>query len=75
MAIEKSLYAAPEGIESLGQPDMPELEIEIEDPESLEVSLDGEPILSMEKGEDEDEFNKNLAEEMDECVQIGRAHV
>lgn len=68
MAIEKSLYEAPQGIEALDQmnQDMPEIEIEIEDPESVTIGVDGEEILSMEKGEDEDEFNMNLAEDMSE---------
>jgi hypothetical protein len=68
MAIEKSLYEAPQGIEALDQmnQDIPEIEIEIEDPESVSIGVDGEEILSMEKGEDEDEFNMNLAEEMSE---------
>jgi hypothetical protein len=41
-----------------------EIEIEIEDPEAVELSIDGTPILRMEEGEDEDEFNDNLAEHM-----------
>jgi len=68
MAIEKSLYEAPQGLEALDlmNQDIPEIEIEIEDPESVSIGIDGEEILSMEKGEDEDEFNMNLAEEMSE---------
>jgi hypothetical protein len=61
--IDKGLYAAPEGIEALAVQE-PEIEIEIEDPESVELSIDGMPILRMEKGEDDDEFNDNLAEHM-----------
>jgi len=69
MAIEKSLYAAPAGLEELLAQDAagPEIEIEIEDPESVELGIDGQPILRIEPGEgDEDDFNANLAEDMDE---------
>ena len=67
MAIEKSLYSAPEGIEALDQIDdmEPDLEIEIEDPESVEIRI-GDLEIGIEPGEDDDEFNKNLAEDMDD---------
>ena len=70
MAIEKALYAAPQGIEELDALNQsgPEIEIEIEDPEAVRIGIDGQELLSIEEGEDEDDFNKNLAE-------IGRAHV
>ena len=46
MAIEKSLYEAPQGLEALeAMNDAPEIEIEIEDPESVTIGIDGEPIL------------------------------
>ena len=69
MAIEKSLYAAPEGLEALDQLNQtePDIEIEIEDPESVTIGMDGMEI-EIEPGVDEDEFNKNLAEDMDESV-------
>ena len=38
----------------------------IEDPESVEIGIDGQPILRMEKGEDEEGFDDNLAEYIDE---------
>ena len=66
MPIEKGLYAAPMGISEINNEEMPELEIEIEDPESVEIGMDGMPILRIEKTEDEDEFDKNLAEELTE---------
>jgi hypothetical protein len=67
MAIEKGLYAAPQGLEALeGMNEAPELEIEIENPESVTIGLDGEPILEFTQEEAEDEFNTNLAEEMSE---------
>ena len=65
MAIDKGLYAAPMGIEEMAQ-DMPELEIEIEDPESVTVGMDGMPILEMVQEEEEPGFDRNLAEDMDE---------
>ena len=67
MAIDKSLYQAPQGLAALDD-DLtqgPELEIEIEDPESVTIGLDGEPILEFTQEEAEDEFNANLAEELD----------
>ena len=71
MAVEKSLYQAPRGIEdeiedvedTLGEPD---IEIEIEDPEAVRVSVEGEEILEMRQGEDEEDFNVNLADVMSE---------
>lgn len=67
MAIEKGLYAAPQGLEALDEMNQgPELEIEIEDPESVTIGLDGEPILEFTQEEAEDDFNANLAEEMSE---------
>jgi hypothetical protein len=45
----------------------PELEIEIEDPESVEIGIDGMPILRIEESEPSDEdFDANLAEYMSE---------
>lgn len=69
MAIEKSLYAAPEGLEELAAMDAasPQIEIEIEDPEAVEIGIDGMPILRIEpEDEDEDDFNANLAEQIGE---------
>ncbi len=70
MAVEKGLYQAPLGIEEevedmMGEPD---LEIEVEDPEAVRVSVDGEPILEIEEGEEEagPDFYANLAEEMED---------
>jgi hypothetical protein len=67
MAIDKSLYQAPVGLEALedGMMDGPEIEIEIEDPESVTIGVDGVPLLTIEEDENEEEFNANLAEEMD----------
>jgi hypothetical protein len=71
MAIEKSLYAAPQGIEELLAQDAegPEIEIEIEDPESVVLGIDGQPILEIKPNEETDDaFEANLAEQLDEAV-------
>ena len=46
----------------------PDIEIEIEDPESVKLSIEGEEILEMRQGEGDDDFNENLAEVLDEGV-------
>ena len=67
MAIDKALYQAPMGIEEAAAMEEPlDIEIEIDNPEAVELSIDGTPILRMEQAEDEDDFNDNLAERMDE---------
>lgn len=69
MAIDKSLYAAPQGIEDLlaTAEDGPQIEIEIEDPESVVLGVDGQPILEIRPDDDEDpDFNANLAEHLSE---------
>ena len=63
MAIDKALYEAPQGLASIEQ--APPVEIEIEDPESVKINMDGVEI-DIEKAQDEEEFNKNLADELDE---------
>jgi hypothetical protein len=72
MAIDKSLNRAPQGLDSLLEDEAaagPDIEIEIEDPEAVEIGVDGEPILRVEKGEEEEEgFGDNLAEYLDESV-------
>jgi len=65
--IDKGLYSAPQGLEELaaGMPE-PDIEIEIEDPESVAITADGMTIEIEPESEYDDEFNANLAEEMDE---------
>jgi hypothetical protein len=46
--------------------DEPALEITIEDPESVEIGIDGQPILRIEEDEDEEKFDENLAEVISE---------
>lgn len=59
MAIEKSLSQAPVGLDSLD----PEIEIEIENPESVTIEIDGIEIEIVPANND---FAANLAEEMSE---------
>ena len=67
MAIEKGLYAAPQGIADIENDDAPDMEITIEDPESVELDINGQPILKIEKEEPSDkDFDANLAEYMSE---------
>ena len=63
--IDKSLAQAPQGLEeiAMGQPD---LSIEIENPESVTLD-DGSMEITIVPGKEvDDEFNANLAEDMDE---------
>jgi hypothetical protein len=64
--VDKSLSQAPQGIEAMamGQPD---LSIEIENPESVTLD-DGSMEITIVPGKevDDEEFNANLAEELDE---------
>jgi hypothetical protein len=68
MSIEKSLYAAPVGLDEVlaAQDTEPTLEITIEDPESVEIGIDGMPILRIEEDDEEDDFDENLAEVLDD---------
>ena len=65
MAIDIALYAAPQGIEELAAQEQP-LEIEIEDPESVKIGMDGLEIEIEPGREMDDEFNANLAEYLDD---------
>lgn len=71
MSIEKSLYAAPDGIESL----MPEteedggIEIEIVDPEEVTINMGGMEITI--DGSEEDDFDANLVDYLDSGVVTG----
>ena len=61
MAIDKALYELPQGLAAIEQG--PPVEIEIEDPESVKINIDGLEI-NIDNTEDTDEFSKNLAEEL-----------
>jgi len=67
--MDKGLYAAPLGIEEDAGMGMDPLEIEIEDPESVSISMgDIEIELSPDKEGTDEEFNANLADFMDDSV-------
>ena len=69
MAIDKAMYQAPQGLDQLDEEgDQPELEISIEDPEAVEIGVDGQPIMRMEKDEEPEGFDDNLAEVLDDQV-------
>ena len=68
MAIDKALYGAPMGLEAAaGQPD---LEIEIDNPEMVTLDDGSVEITLVPGGKEagEDDFNANLAEELDESL-------
>jgi hypothetical protein len=63
--MDKSLSQAPQGLEELASA-QPDLSIEIENPESVTLD-DGSMEITIQPGkEQDDEFNDNLAEDMDE---------
>ena len=70
MAIDKALNQAPLGTmmgTEMAPPDMDSgIEIEIEDPKRVEIDMDGLEIVLEPGKEISDEFNANLAEEMDD---------
>ena len=63
--MDKGLYAAPTGVteEAMGAPD---LEIEIEDPESVKIGIDGLEIELEKEEEGPGDFDANLAEYIDD---------
>jgi len=65
MAIDKALYQTPVGIDALAELE-PDMEIEIVDPESVTIGIDGLEIEIEPMEEGEDDFDANLAEFMDE---------
>ena len=64
--IEKSLYEAPEGLESLdtGEPD---IEIEVVDPEELNVTI-GDMQITLGGSDEIEDFDENLAEVLPDDV-------
>lgn len=66
--IDKGVYAAPQGLEAIAQDmDTPDIEIEIEDPESVTIGVDGLEIV-IDPEEDTEGFDANLAEEISESA-------
>ena len=64
MAIDKSLYEAPMGLDALSSE--PALEISIEDPESVTIGMDGALIELMKEEPRAEQFDANLADFMSE---------
>ena len=68
MAIDKALYEAPMGLQAL---ETEPLEIEIENPDSVSIGMDGIEV-EIEPGRKEKtgikDFSANLAEHMDETA-------
>ena len=67
--IDKALYQNPVGIEESALDESP-LEIEIVDPESVDIHA-GDLSIHMEPGEEEE----GTLEDFDANLEIGRAHV
>ena len=65
--IDKSLYQAPLGLDSLDT-ETPDIEIEIVDPESVIIGLDGVEIEITPGDDREEAFDSNLVEFLDESV-------
>jgi len=63
--IDKGLYEAPKGMEELGEQETA-IEIEIEDPEEVNIKIGGMEINIDPDRMPEDEFSANLAEELPE---------
>lgn len=63
---DKSLNQAPLGLESLLGGEEPDIEIEIDDPESLHIAMGGMEIDFNPKAETDEEFDENLAELLDD---------
>ena len=73
MAIDKSLNQAPLGLGAMDplmkpETDQDDIEIEIEDPESVEINMGDLEIDLEPSDEKDDEFNDNLAEHLDDEV-------
>ena len=64
MAIDKALYQAPEGLETLGQEEEA-IEIEIENPDAVTITA-GDMEIEVIPDEGADDFDANLAEYLDE---------
>jgi hypothetical protein len=62
--MEKSLYEMPKGIETLE----PAIEIEVENPESMSIEIDGIEIDLTPPADGGDNFDDNLAEFIDDSV-------
>jgi hypothetical protein len=69
MSIDKSLYQAPMGLDSLlgaMSDESPDIEIEIDDPDALHIAMGGLEIDFNPKATDDEDFDENLAELLDD---------
>ena len=66
MAIDKGLYAAPAGITDVEDMAGPPIEIEIEDPESVTIGIDGLEIELEKREPTAEDFDANVADFMDD---------
>jgi hypothetical protein len=69
MSIDKSLYQAPMGLDSLlgaMSDESPDIEIEIDDPDALHIAMGGLEIDFDPKVTDDEDFDENLAELLDD---------
>jgi hypothetical protein len=80
MPIDKAINQAPAGLDALDvENDEPALEIEIVDPEEVNIKGPGFELEVL-KAEVEDDFDANLAEEIDDgalartCLRLDRQH-
>ena len=71
MAIEKAIYEAPQGLSAIDN-QQPDMQIEIENPDAVDIHLPGMD-MHLEHSEEDGEFEENLAEHMTEgqLQQIG----
>jgi hypothetical protein len=67
---DKALYGAPVGLEELAQEEAP-IEIEIVNPEEVNIGIDGMEISLVPEPKTADAFDANLAEYVDEGVIAG----
>ena len=65
MAVDKSLYGAPAGLDDLAAAEAP-IEIEVVDPEEMRIGIDGVEIEFEKAAPRATDFDANLAEFMDE---------
>jgi hypothetical protein len=69
MAIDKALNQAPLGLSEMVEDMEPAIEIEIEDPESVSIKA-GDLEIEIEKEDMDDEFNENLAENLEDDILV-----
>ena len=64
--MDKGLYQLPQGMAQDVAPEAGAVEVQIENPDSVTIGTDGMEIVIEPGKETNDEFNANLAEDMDE---------